>query len=243
MIPEQSERGVAQLAELWENAPASAAQATADSIDYLAPEIERALPRLPVEILFLRGMAARSRNDETSQRRYFGEVWSRGRHGYIFAVAAHYYGQLERDLEIAERALNDSLRWDDSTSHRIKVKNSLGKRLSKDRNRWPDAEAAYNESIELDREDPVSQAMTLHSLGQLLTKDRRRWDDAEKALNRSLQQRDNPSDEAYTYHSLGKLLSEKGISLISCPAIHRRAIIRCPYRTNSQPPTSSSSRS
>lgn len=213
LIPEQSAYGLAQLVELWKNAPSpSAAQATTESVDYLADEMEGHFKRLsaqslPVEILFFRGMAARARGDKDSQRRYFGEVWSRGRPGDIFAEAAHYYGLLERNLEIAERALNDSLAWNTSTSHKIIVKNSLGSRLSKSRNHSGDAEAAFNESIELDH-DPVSQAKTLHSLGQLLAENRRRWGDAEKALRRSLEQRDNRLDRAKTLHSLGNLLAK-----------------------------------
>lgn len=213
LIPEQSAYGLAQLVELWKNAPSpSAAQATTESIDYLADEMEVHFKRssaqpLPVEILFFRGMAARARGDKDSQRRYFGEVWSRGRPGDIFAEAAHYYGLLERNLEIAEHALNDSLLWNTSTSHKIIVKNSLGRRLSESRNRSRDAEAAFNESIELDH-DPVSQAKTLHSLGQLLANNTRRRVDAENALNSSLEQRDNRLDRAKTLHSLGKLLAK-----------------------------------
>jgi tetratricopeptide (TPR) repeat protein len=210
MIPEQSTSGLKQLVELWKTVSLvspSAARATAESIDYLAPEIERHFSRMPVEVLFFQGMAARARKDDRSQRRYFGEVWSRGRPGDIFAEAAHYYGLLERDLELAERALNDSMLWDDSTSNRIRVKNSLGKRLSEDRHRWRDAEEAFRESIELDP-DPVSQAYTRHSLGQLLGKDRQRWDDAEKELNLSLELRDKQLDRAKTLHSLGKLLAK-----------------------------------
>jgi tetratricopeptide (TPR) repeat protein len=207
LIPEQSQLGAEQFAEIWLESPHSAAEATAQSVDYLAPEISRHLRNLPIEVLFLQGMAARIRRDKRAQEKYFGAVWERGNAGRVSAIAAHLYGLLvsNRDRSTAERALRDSIQWQDSTNHQVQVLHSLGNLLSKDRRRWDDAEQAYKMSLELDSYPP-SRGETLHSLGNLLSKDRRRWDDAEQAYKMSLELKTDPSHKAQVLASWASLL-------------------------------------
>lgn len=207
LIPEKSEEGAALLAEIWQHAPPDAAQATARSVDYLADELTRRLRRLPDEILFLRGMAARSRGDRKTQEEYFRQVWERGRRGYIYAVAAHEYGLLVkgRDRETAERAIRDSALWDVSDHGRAVAYHSLGKLLAEDRDRRLAAEQAYNQSIKLD--DERSSAETWHSLGDLLAKAHDRRLEAEQAYEKSLKLLTTPKHQGQVYHSLGNLLA------------------------------------
>jgi tetratricopeptide (TPR) repeat protein len=191
---------------LWQNSSFSVAQATAEAADYIAPEIDRQLKFLPLEVLFLRGMAARARKDTEGQLKYFRIVWEKGRPGKIFGIAAHFFGLLVKDKGIAERALRDSIKFT-GPEHQAQVYHSLGNLLSKDRKRWEEAELAYGTSIELDR-FPESQAETYHSLGNLLSKNRKRWEEAEKAYVMSLELSTRPEDQAQVYHSLGNLLSK-----------------------------------
>ncbi len=88
LIPGETDKGAEKLAELWQESSFSVAQATAEAVDYIAPEIDRQLKFLPLEVLFLRGMAARARQDKEAQLRYFREVWEKGRPGKIFGIGA-----------------------------------------------------------------------------------------------------------------------------------------------------------
>ena len=56
-------------------------------------------------------MAARSRGDRGRAEQLFREVWQQGKPGDILSTAAHLFGVMVRDQEIAERALRDSLEW------------------------------------------------------------------------------------------------------------------------------------
>ncbi|MCP4106627.1 MAG: hypothetical protein GY749_14005 [Desulfobacteraceae bacterium] len=206
LIPEQIEHGAKQFADIWRKAKGTANRATADAVDYLSPEMTKTLHRLPPEILFLRGMSARSRGDKRGAESYFRAVWENGRKGYIYAIAAHLFGLLVRDPKIAEKAFRDSIKWNDDPSHKAQVWHSLGNLLSRNRKRWTEAEHAYNKSIQLD-ENPSGKAQVWHSLGNLLSKDRKRWTEAENAYNKSIQLRDDPSHEGQVWHSLGNLLS------------------------------------
>jgi tetratricopeptide (TPR) repeat protein len=208
MVSEQSEKGGEQLGAIWENAAPAAGEATARTVDYLAPEIEERIGQLPVQVLFLRGMAARARHDRDSQEKYFRAVWKQGRPGYIFGAAAHLYGNLVRDRATAERALNDSLRWQPLLIHKGHVLHSLGKLLAKDRKRSQEAEKAYRKSLELDP-SALQAGQVWHSLGNLLTNDRHRWQEAEDAYNKSLALRPGQvADEAHVNASLANLLAK-----------------------------------
>lgn len=184
MVSEQAAKGGEQLGAVWENAApvggdaTTAGDATAFSVDYLAPEIEKRIGQLPVQVLFLRGMAARARKDRTKQEQYFRAVWKQGRPGRIFAAAAHFYGNLAKDKAIAERALNDSLRWELLPVHHAHVLHSLGKLIGKDRRRWREAEHAYRESMRLDPHE-MGRAHVAASLASLLSKYRDKSADAE----------------------------------------------------------------
>ena len=206
LTPDQSDVGGAQLAELWEQLPPSAAKAIAESVDYLADEMAERLERLPVEVLFLQGMAARARRDKQGQLRYFGEVWKNGRPGFIFAVAAHLFGNLIRDAAIAEKALRDSIAWNRNEIKKGQVYHSLGNLLARNQKRWDEAEEAYRKSLEL-RHDPEHKAQVYHSLGNLLAGNAQRWGEAEEAYRKSLELRHDPEDKAQVYHSLGNLFS------------------------------------
>ena len=207
LIPGQSETGAEQLAEVWQDSVDSAREATARCVDYLAPELERQLQRLPAEVLFLQGMAARDRGDKRGEERYFRAVWQQGRAGYIYAVAAHLFGLLVRDPVVAEQAMRDSIRWNADPYDQGIVWHSLGNLLAKQRHRWDDAEKAYAESLELLR-DPADQGQTWHSLGNLLAKQRDRWDEAKEAYKKSLQVRHDAFHQGQVWHSLGNLLAK-----------------------------------
>ena len=81
LIPQQANKGAAQFIEMWQHSPPAAADATAKSVDYLAEELDQRLGKLPAEVLFLRGMAARARGDKRDQEKYFRQVWERGTYG------------------------------------------------------------------------------------------------------------------------------------------------------------------
>jgi tetratricopeptide (TPR) repeat protein len=196
-----------RFTEIWSALDGPGKSATAKAVDYLAPEIERSARRLPPEILFLRGMAARARREHARARDFFRQVWEQGRPGEIFGIAAHLFGTSTSDWKLGERALRDSLAWYHSAHHQVLVWHSLGVLLSKNRRRWKDAEEAYWKSLRLDN-DPSSQAKTWHSLGNLLAKDRKRWKNAEEAYSKSLQLDNNLSSQAKTWHSLGNLLAK-----------------------------------
>jgi len=153
MVTELAARGGEQLGAIWEKAAPDAGEAMARSVDYLAPEIQERIGQLPVQVLFLRGMAARARHDRPAQEKYFRAVWEQGRPGKIFGAAAHFFGLLVSDRRVAERALRDSELWNEDPRHKAQALHSLGNLLAKDRGRWREAEDAYRESIELDPVD------------------------------------------------------------------------------------------
>src|SRR5215213_424427 len=112
LIPGQTENGASELIELWRQLPSSDREALALSVDYLAYELDQRLDRLPDEIVFFCGFAARKRSDNHAQETHFARVWERGRRGQhadIHAIAAYFVGQLvqQRDPNIAEKALRD----------------------------------------------------------------------------------------------------------------------------------------
>lgn len=207
MVTGQAARGGEQLGAIWEKASPAGGEATACSVDYLAPEIEKRIGQLPVQVLFLRGMAARARHDRAAQEKYFRAVWERGTHGTIFGIAAHLFGNLVRDRSTAERALNDSIRWDSAPVHCGHVLHSLGNLLARDRRRWREAEDAYQESLSLLHDAP-SQGQVWHSLGNLLAKDRRGWPEAEEAYQRSLELRHDAPHQGQVRASYADLLSK-----------------------------------
>ena len=207
MVPGQVEKGGEQLGAIWEKAAPAAGEATARSVDYLAPEIEEHIGQLPVQVLFLRGMAARARHDRADQEKYFRAVWEQGRPGQIFGAAAHFFGLLVRDRRVAEQALRDSVQWNEDPRHRAEAYHSLGNLLAKDRRRWPEAEDAYRASLNLLHDAP-SQGQVWHSLGNLLAKDRRRWPEAEDAHRESLRLLHDAPSQAQVWHSLGNLLAK-----------------------------------
>ena len=207
MVPGQVEKGGEQLGAIWEKAAPAAGEATARSVDYLAPEIEEHIGQLPVQVLFLRGMAARARHDRADQEKYFRAVWEQGRPGQIFGAAAHFFGLLVRDRRVAEQALRDSVQWNEDPRHRAEAYHSLGNLLAKDRRRWPEAEDAYRASLNLLHDAP-SQGQVWHSLGNLLAKDRRRWPEAEDAYRESLRLRHDAPHQAQVWHSLGNFFTK-----------------------------------
>ena len=217
-IPAETQRGAEQLVEVWQTATGQAAQdATAESVGYLAREIRDRLRHLPLEVIFLQGMAARARRNKNDQLKYFGEVYEQGRErereltqpGYICAVAAHHYGLVVRDPDTAERAYRDSLRWYEEPTHRRIVLHSLAVLIGKDRrrNRWEEAEGYLMESLDL-RDDPEDKGQVYHSLGNLLSKNPQRWAEAEKAYKQSLAVARDAHSKAERWHSLGNLLSQ-----------------------------------
>jgi len=206
MDPNQVEEGGEQLGAIWENAAPSAGEATARSVDYLAPEIEEHVGQLPVQVLFLRGMAARTRHDRADQEKYFRAVWERGRPGYIFGAAAHFFGILVRDHRMAEQALRDSVRWNYNPRNKAQAYHSLGNLLAGNFRRARDAEYAFRQSLQLDPV-PAGKAQVWHSLGNLLAKNRHRSREAEEAIRRSIGLNPEPYSEGQAYHSLANLLA------------------------------------
>jgi tetratricopeptide (TPR) repeat protein len=205
LVPAESAKGGEQLGTIWEKASPSGAEATARTVDYLAPEIEERAGRLPVQVLFLRGMAARARHDREGQEFYFSKVWEQGREGQIFAIAAHLFGNLVRDRATAEEALNDSINWNESPTHQGQVLHSLGNLLSRDHMRRRDAEQTFRDSLRLLRDAP-SKGQVWHSLGNLLGGDRRRFREAEEAFRTSLNLLQDAHSKGQVWHSLGNLL-------------------------------------
>jgi tetratricopeptide (TPR) repeat protein len=207
MMPDELSRGGEQLGAVWEEATVAAGEATARTVDYLAPEIEERTGGLPVQVLFLRGMAARARHDRAKQEEYFRAVWEKGRHGNIFALAAHYFGNLATDAAVAERAMRDSIEWNPSPIHQSHVLNSLGNLLVRDRRRLKEAEQAFRKSLDLDRLS-AGRAQVWHSLGNLLARDRDRWPEAEGAYTKAMELMQEPADWAQVAASFANLLSK-----------------------------------
>lgn len=215
LIPEQSESGAAQITKIWQAAPQLVKKATADSVDYLAEEIARHLKRLPPDVLFLQGMAARARKGreaKKNQLKYFRAVYEIGLSkkddwGYIYGIAAHLYGLLLRNVSHAKEAFLNSIAWYGAADHQAQVYNSLGKLLSEDKKTWQEAEGYFKKSIEL-RFDRGHQGKVYNSLGKLLSKDSLRWPEAVKSYEKSLELRDNPKDKALVLTSWADLLLE-----------------------------------
>jgi tetratricopeptide (TPR) repeat protein len=207
LVRGQADAGSKKLGEVWEKAQPDAGEATARSVDYLADEIEDRLGELPVEVLFLRGMAARTRGDAAQQHKYFRRVWLKGRVGRIFGTAAHFYGLLERDASIAERALRDSVKWNTDRRHKGQAYHSLGNLVGRDNRRRKEAEGAYHAALKLLR-DPASEGQVWHSLANLLAESRDARRQAETAYRTSLELLPDPASKAQVWHSLANLLSK-----------------------------------
>jgi tetratricopeptide (TPR) repeat protein len=207
LVPEQAKKGGEQLGDVWEKGTPAAGESTARSVDYLAPEIEKHMGQLPVQVLFLRGMAARARGDRATQEKYFRVVWEQGRAGYIFGAAAHFFGLLVRDPRTAEQAFRNSVQWNDIPRHKAHAYHSLGNLLARDRGRTHEAEEAYMKSLELDP-SAFHAGQVWHSLGNLLVKDRHRLGEAEEAYKTSLRSLNAAQDQAQVWHSLGNLLAK-----------------------------------
>ena len=213
LIPDQMQHGVQQLVDVWREASGADSKraATALAADYLATELQQRLKHLPAELLFLRGMAARSRGDRRTEESHFRAVWEQGKPGDIYGIAAHLFGGLvsQRDWKTAERAMLDSLRWYRAPHHRGQVLHSLGNLLSKQSQRWKEAENTYNRSLHLLAGDKPSQGKVWHSLGNLLNNQPQRWKEAEEAHRTSLKLNSDPHHQGEVWHSLGNLLSKQ----------------------------------
>jgi RNA polymerase sigma factor (TIGR02999 family) len=154
LIPEHSERGANELAELWRESPRSAGDAMARSVEYLADELRHRLHRLPDAILFLCGIAARNRDDNHAQAKRFGRLWRRARRGqpgHIHALSAHWLGRLieQRDPATAEKAFLDSINWMASDPEKGLVYESLGDLLAINPHRLDEAERTYQQALTL----------------------------------------------------------------------------------------------
>ena len=169
LIPDKTEEGAKQFADIWRKSKGAAREATANAVDYVSREIEYRFPRVPLEILFLRGMSARGRGNKISAEKYFRIVWENGGKGDIFAIAAHLFGLLVYDPVTAEKAFRDSIAWYDIPSHQGQVWHSLGNLLSKHSRRWSEAEEAYKKSLEL-LADPGHQGQVYASWADNLLK-------------------------------------------------------------------------
>ena len=85
---------------------------------------------------------------------------------------------------------------------------TLGRIWSTDQSQWKEAEEAFQQSLELGRDDLKHTARVYHILGILLSKDQSRWKEAEEAYKQSLKLlKDNLTHKAFVYNSLGNLLS------------------------------------
>jgi len=207
LTPGQEEAGAEEILESWKREGIEGKAATEAAVEHLAPELERHASFVPPQVMFLRGMAARKRGDRANAERHFRAVWENGRPGYIFALAAHFFGNLTRDRMTAERALRDSLAWNPAPDHQGQVLHSLGNLLARDRSRVKDAEDVFKKSLNL-LHDPQDQGQVFHSLGNLLAKDRSRAKDAEDAFKKSLELLRDSEDQAQVLHSLGNLLAK-----------------------------------
>lgn len=206
LVSETSTSGAALLGELWQESGEAARTATAESIDYLAAEIEREVEKLPPEISFLRGKAAKARGDIDGQIRHFGAVWRQGRPGQLFAIAAHMFALVVKDRRIAEQAFRDSLAWDRSAYNQAVVLISLGNLLAKDKHRFEEAEEVLNSSIEYGEEADIEIARPWYILGNLMAK-WSRWQDAEDCYRRALEENPSVETRAVTLASYAYLLS------------------------------------
>ena len=209
LIPNRTDQAAQGFAGLWRGARPAAREATASAADHLAGEILRRVESIPPELLFLRGMAARSRGDSKRAEQCFREVWKQGRPGEIFSTAAHLFGIMVRDQEIAERALRDSLEWCGTDYDPGKVWHSLANLLSRQSRRWRESEESYLKALQL-LQAPEDRGQVWHSLGKnLLSQQRPRWQEAEEAFRKSIQLLHAPDDRGQVWHSLGNLLSQQ----------------------------------
>ncbi len=208
LTPGRIEEGAQQCAEIWRRASVDAREATCSAADYVSDEVQRQNKGLPAELLFLKGMAARMRGDRDSARDYFFQVWKQGRPGDIYAIAAHLFGNLSKDRELAERSYRDSVKWYPEPFHQGQVWHSLGNLMSRQSQRWKEAEEAYRKSLQL-LHDPADQGQVWHSLGNLMSRQSQRWKEAEEAYRKSLQLRHDPADQGQVWHSLGNLMSRQ----------------------------------
>lgn len=168
-IPSRSNATANELVKLWRRLPPAAGEALALSVDHLADELAQRLRPLPDAVLFLRGIAARARDDERAQERYFGRVWKRARRakvrqgdsqpGFISAMAAYYSGLLfqHKDSTTAEKALRYSLEWIEAGRERGLVYLSLATLLSTDPRKHDEVRQYFKQSLE-SLWDPADQA-------------------------------------------------------------------------------------
>jgi tetratricopeptide (TPR) repeat protein len=208
LIPQQTDQGAEEFAEIWRRGASEARDATCRAVDHVADEIATRLKRTPPELLFMQGMAARSRGDRRRAEGLFRAVWENGKPGDIYAIAAHLFGNLTRDRGAAETAFHDSIKWYQTPWHQGQVLHSLGNLLSRQFGRWDASEQAYTASLEL-LETQTDRGQVLHSLGNLLSRQSGRWDEAEENYKGSLDLLKAPQDRAQVLHSLGNVLSRQ----------------------------------
>ena len=207
LIPDQMQHGVQQLVDVWREASGADSKraATALAADYLATELQQRLKHLPAELLFLRGMAARSRGDRRTEESHFRAVWEQGKPGDIYGIAAHLFGGLvsQRDWKTAERAMLDSLRWYRAPHHRGQVLHSLGNLLSKQSDRWEKAEEAYGTSLKLNS-DPHHQGEVYASWARAIFRKQETslYEKAEEYALKALQLKRNNLKHKGIVHSL-----------------------------------------
>ena len=211
LMPGRAEEGAQLCAEIWRQASADAREATCSAADYVSDEVLRQVEELPPELLFLKGMAARARGDRDGAKEYFRLVWKQGRPGDIFAIAAHLFGNLSSDRELAERAFRDSLQWYDDRSHQGQVWHSLGNLLSRQSPRWKEAEEAYRKSLQL-RHDPAHQGQVYSSWAGAIVDNRpvNEYDKAEEYVRLSLSLRPNERTQSTVNGILARLYEAKG---------------------------------
>jgi tetratricopeptide (TPR) repeat protein len=223
LIPDKAEDGARQFEGMWEDTQGSGKTATCRAIDHIAPEIERSLDSLPPQIRFFQGMAAYQRGEKARAILAFRELWDSGNAGKIYGIAAHLYGRLEQNREVAERAFSDSILRYEHPDHRGQVYHSLGNLLSRDRKRWAEAEAAYRDALEILQQE-ADMAQVYHSLGNLLSRDQKRWAEAESAFRASLKLDNSNQGHAQVYHSLGNLLSRDQKRWVDAEAAFRESL-------------------
>ena len=163
LIPNETDRGAEQFAEIWVAAGQTERQSVSFAVDYLSNELESRLGQLPPQVLFMRGMAAGSRGDHSNAEWNFRQVWERGKSGEIYAAAAQFLGQLSNERDLAESALRDSIDWHIDDESRGRAWHDLGDLLSRQTHRLPEAEYAYRQSLVLSR-DTIHVAEVRHAL-------------------------------------------------------------------------------
>jgi len=157
-------------------------------------------------------MAARSRGDRGRAEQLFREVWQQGKPGDILSTAAHLFGVMVRDQEIAERALRDSLEWCGTDHDQGQVWHSLGNLLSRQSPRWKEAEEAYHKALQL-LPTPDDQGQVYASLAGAIIKrqDSPSYAQAEEYLHYSLSLRPRvPRHRSTVYGLLARLYETSG---------------------------------